>query len=105
MKTYKVVWTDYKHEKEYLIGILVHDKEYMFSYNKSQIKEAIENGFRPFIEFPNIEEVYFSRDLFKTFAIRLIDRDITKLEKSLDNNAQLSTDRIKIYSRTDVNEV
>jgi hypothetical protein len=104
MKVFKVAWTDYKFKKKYIVGILIYDEKYIFRYNKSQIKEAIENGFVPFIEFPNIDEIYSSNELFQTFAIRLPNVNSKDTEPSLCDGAELSTDRIKIYCRTDVNE-
>lgn len=102
MKTFKIVWTNYKLEEKYIIGILIqHDEGYIFKYNKSKINKAIEKGFIPFMEFPDIDKPYYlSKSLFQTFAIRLPKGK----ELSFNNGAELSTDRIKIYLRTGDNE-
>ncbi len=104
MKIFEVVWTDYKQKKNYIIGRLVHDEHYQFRYNQNQIYDAIKNGFRPFVEFPNIDLTYVSKEIFKTFAIRIPSINRDEIDNYLGNGAELATDRIKIYCRTDVSE-
>ncbi|MDD3392625.1 MAG: hypothetical protein PHE54_03715 [Bacilli bacterium] len=101
MKIFEITWIDYKNIKTYVIGILAYDGRYIFRYEKNQIYESINNGFRPFIEFPDINKIYYSNELFQTFYIRLPKGSNHNLE---DSDAELATDRIKIRLRTDVNK-
>jgi len=99
MEIFEIRWNNYKRDKEYLIGTLIHDDQYFFRYNKDEIWEAINNGFRPFPEFKDVGAVYTSENLFATFATRIGDK------KDFDNNdlvekARLATDRVFVKRKT-----
>lgn len=99
MTTFDVKWSNYKLQKEYTIGILIHDRGYIFKYDLEQVYEAINDGFRPFVEFPDIRETYTSQELFSTFAIRLQSATPDEIDLRLAEGALLATDRVKVYCR------
>ena len=53
------------------VGRLSHDgSEYVFVYTKGAVSAA-EGGFRPLMSFPDLDEVYASKQLFPLFGNRL----------------------------------
>ncbi len=71
-----LIWQNKETRQRYHVGNLVHkDHEYYFQYEKQRkhrgLEEALENGYRPHLSFPDTEKVYFSQKLFGTFARRL----------------------------------
>jgi hypothetical protein len=56
------------------VGRLARDgSEYVFAYTRGAVSAA-EAGFRPLLSFPDLDEVYVSRNLFPVFANRLPHR-------------------------------
>lgn len=56
------------------VGRLAHDgSEYVFAYTKGA-RSAADGGFRPLPSFPDLDDVYVSKELFPLFANRLPPR-------------------------------
>lgn len=56
------------------VGRLSHDgSQYVFTYTKGALSAA-QGGFHPLLSFPDLDEVYVSRELFPLFANRLPPR-------------------------------
>lgn len=69
-----LVWTSPKNKKQFFVGKLIKsDKNYKFEY-LTNLERAKKEGFKPLVEFPDVKEVYFSKELFQTFASRLPDK-------------------------------
>ena len=98
MKKFKVLWSDYKKEMEYLIGHLIFEEGvWVFKYNMNIINEAIEKGFRPFPEFLDIREIYINPKLFKTFKNRLDSSlDLDFLDNLKQTDAATATDNVLV---------
>lgn len=57
------------------IGRLTYDgSEYAFAYTKGAQAAASEAGFRPLLSFPDLSEVYLSKELFPMFANRVLQK-------------------------------
>ncbi len=73
MKTLYLAWRQ-PDQCWWPVGRLSHDgSEYVFSYTKGAASAA-EGGFRPLLSFPDLDEVYVSRELFPLFGNRLPPR-------------------------------
>ncbi len=73
-----LIWQNAETRQRYHVGRLLHqDGIYTFSYEKSgyrrKLAEAMENGYRPHLAFPDTNRVYTSNKLFGPFARRLPD--------------------------------
>jgi hypothetical protein len=76
-----LIWKSEKTRKQYIVGVLSRNGRYEFKYY-DDIKEAQNEGFKPLVEFPDLNKLYTSESLFSTFASRLPDkrrRDIDKI--------------------------
>lgn len=74
-----LIWQNQETRQRYHVGSLSHqDGKYIFSYELSgkrrTLLEAMENGYKPHLSFPNIHKVYTSNQLFGPFARRLPDK-------------------------------
>lgn len=98
MEIFNVNWRRYDDEKRYLIGYLIHDKNWFFKYNNVSIKEAIKKGFRPFPELSNISKTYSSEELFKTFSSRL-GSNSDQIDVLKTSDSSLLTDNILILHK------
>lgn len=73
-----LIWQNIETRQRYHVGRLIYkDGNYTFSYEtkgyRRKLKEAIENGYRPHLAFPDIHKTYTSKTLFGPFARRLPD--------------------------------
>lgn len=70
-----VAWQDPTHRRFWPIARLVSlppgDRRFEFCYIRG-VNRAQEQGFRPFLAFPELHQVYRSRELFPLFANRLM---------------------------------
>lgn len=74
-----LIWQNVETRQRYHVGRLLHqDGIYKFSYETSgyrrKLAEAMDNGYRPHLAFPDTNRVYTSNKLFGPFARRLPDR-------------------------------
>ena len=91
MEIFYVEWQKYNKEKTYKIGYLIFDDKWYFRYNINNIYEAIENGFRPFPDMPDIKKIYKNQKLLPVFENRY--NNINNMENS---SGVLLTDKILI---------
>lgn len=73
-----LIWQNVETRQRYHVGKLVYeDAIYKFSYEtdgyRRKLSEAMDNGYRPHLAFPDIYKKYSSRALFGPFARRLPD--------------------------------
>lgn len=73
-----LIWQNVETRQRYHIGKLLHNNGvYTFSYEtngyRRKLAEAMDNGYRPHLAFPNINKTYTSHTLFGPFARRLPD--------------------------------
>src|SRR6266545_1711498 len=70
MKTLYLAWRQ-PDQRWWPVGRLSQDgSEYVFTYTKGAMSAA-EGGFRPLLSFPDLDEVYVSKQLFPLFGNRL----------------------------------
>lgn len=74
-----LIWQNSTTRQRYHVGNLFQDhRGYTFTYEKSnyrrKLAEALKNGYRPHLAFPDTNKVYTSRNLFGPFARRLPDK-------------------------------
>lgn len=73
-----LIWQNVETRQRYHVGRLLHENGiYTFSYEISgyrrKLAEAMDNGYRPHLAFPDTNRVYTSTKLFGPFARRLPD--------------------------------
>lgn len=73
-----LIWQNIETRQRYHVGSLLHeDGVYTFSYEtkgyRRKLAEAMENGYRPHLAFPDTKRVYTSAKLFGSFSRRLPD--------------------------------
>ncbi|WP_342558006.1 HIRAN domain-containing protein [Metasolibacillus sp. FSL K6-0083] len=73
-----LIWQNVETRQRYHVGRLFYeDGLYTFIYEtkgvRRKLKEAMENGYRPHLAFPNTSKIYTSSTLFGPFARRLPD--------------------------------
>lgn len=73
-----LIWQNAETRQRYHIGKLFHeDGVYKFAYENTsyrrKLPEALDNGYRPHLSFPDINKVYSSNKLFGPFDRRLPD--------------------------------
>ncbi|MEK5230758.1 HIRAN domain-containing protein [Lysinibacillus sp. FSL K6-0232] len=93
-----LIWQNNETRQRYHVGRLFHeDGVYIFSYEKHgyrrKLDEAMDNGYRPHLAFPNTDKVYTSHTLFGPFARRLPDfrrPDYTSVLQELGLSAECS---------------
>lgn len=67
-----VIWRDSFAHQRYKIAFLIKENDnYIFKYNKDELKEAQEVGFKYFPGFDDLTEIYKSPSLFPNIATRL----------------------------------
>jgi hypothetical protein len=84
MRTLFLAWQDQKLTRRwFVVGRLDREGEtYSFQYVR-QVKKAIESGFSPLLEFPEIEKAYDSEALFPVFTNRLMPKSREDYESFL----------------------
>ncbi|MCM3743876.1 HIRAN domain-containing protein [Sporosarcina luteola] len=73
-----LIWQNVETRQRYHVGRLLHENGvYTFSYEtdgyRRKLAEAMDNGYRPHLAFPDINKTYISKKLFGPFARRLPD--------------------------------
>lgn len=68
-----LIWKSEKSRKQFIIGELSKNSHYTFCYCQ-EVSEAEKEGFKPLISFPNLDEIYCSKELFPVFESRLPDK-------------------------------
>lgn len=71
-----LIWQNVDTRQRYHVASLTYDNEtYTFEYEHSKehrgLSEAIKNGYRPHVAFPDLRRTYISRKLFGPFLRRL----------------------------------
>ena len=68
-----LIWKSEQNRNQYIIGQLTKNSQYEFQYC-GEIEEAMADGFRPLLCFPDLGKVYRDDKLFAVFASRLPDK-------------------------------
>lgn len=74
-----LIWQNVETRQRYHVGRLLHNDDgiYSFSYEtkgyRRKLAEAMDNGYRPHLAFPDTNKTYISHHLFGPFARRLPD--------------------------------
>ena len=80
-----LVWKDYDTRQRFIIGELSKNGCYQFKIYKIQdIDRAIKKGFELLIAFPNLKDIYQSKEIFPAFSSRLPDRRRKDIKEILD---------------------
>lgn len=78
-----LIWKDPVKRDNYVVGELSKNGKYEFRYI-SQVKDAMEAGYKPFISMNDINKTYTNDFLFPVFASRLPDKKRRGIEKILE---------------------
>lgn len=84
-----LIWQNRQTRQKYHVGNLSHDgKVYRFCYvtsGRRTLADAVANGYRLHVSFPEVDKVYESATLFPPFARRLPDPRRPDFQEILDN--------------------
>lgn len=74
-----LIWQNVETRQRYHVGNLIYDNgTYKFYYekkgNRRKLSEALHNGYKPHLAFPDVDKVYTSDKLFGPFERRLPDK-------------------------------
>lgn len=78
-----LIWKSEKERTQLIVGELSRNGHYEFKYSE-HINEALKEGFKPLVEFPDLSKTYTSELLFPTFASRLPDEKRRDMSQILD---------------------
>lgn len=108
-----LIWQNVHTRQRYHVGNLIHkDGIYVFQYENEKrhrgLKEALKNGYKPHLAFPDLKKVYVSADLFGPFSRRLpnpsrpdfnlllnkygLSKDFTEMDLLRATGGRLATD-------------
>jgi len=82
-----LIWKAEKTRKQHVIGELSKNGQYEFKYCETNLDEAMKEGFKLLVSFPDKEETYTSDMLFSVFSSRLPDRKRKNIEEILKKYA------------------
>lgn len=94
-----VVWKDPVERKRYVIGEIVKNGGYEFSYGYD-IHDALKNGFELLIAFNDINKIYSNKFLFPAFASRLPDKRRKDINNILARYDMTEYDSYKLLKRS-----
>lgn len=78
-----LIWKSEQTRKQYIIGQLTKNGQYEFQYGE-EVQDAIADGFKPLLCFPDINKVYKDDRLFTIFTSRLPDRKRKNIQTILE---------------------
>lgn len=82
----ELIWNNHTPLKCGIGYLSFKDNKYIFKYhNIDSIRPALDNGFDPIMEFPDINKVYTSDRLFITFRTRLPSKRRKDFQEYLSN--------------------
>ncbi|MBE6083811.1 MAG: DNA-binding protein [Tissierellaceae bacterium] len=95
-----LIWKDHKTRQRYIVGELSKNGKYQFKYRVKDVGKAIENGFKPLIAFPNIDEVYESYVIFPAFSSRLPDKRRKDIKEILEKYKLEKYDEFELLKKS-----
>jgi len=104
MEKFEIHWNSYDKQYHFIIGFLTYENTWTFSYNQETIMDAIDHGFRPFPDMPDITKIYTSSILFSIFQNRFLNYGGLTFHTMKNNTGDLVTDKvlIKYVSRKEI---
>ncbi len=80
-----LVWRKGKGSRRSIVGVIHKNatEGVRFEYIKGGVKKAMEDGFTPYIDFPEVDKVY-SENVLEIFGQRLIKSERTDSQRFLD---------------------
>ncbi len=94
-----LVWKSESSGKQYIVGQLVKNGQFEFQY-MGDLENAMKEGFRPLLCFPDLQTVYVDEKLFPVFASRLPDRKRKDIEKILKKYGLTEYDEYMLLKRS-----
>ncbi len=78
-------WRRGKSSRRYLVGILKRNASegVRFEYDKIEVEKAKKDGFTPYVDFPNVDEVY-KTNVLETFGQRLMKKERSDVQSFYD---------------------
>jgi len=80
-----LTWRKGKGHRRHIIGVLRRNatEGVRFEYLKDNIPKALEDGFAPYVDFPDIDKVY-KQNVIEIFGQRLVKAERTDIKKYYD---------------------
>ncbi|QDH20256.1 HIRAN domain-containing protein [Saccharibacillus brassicae] len=82
-----LVWKSPRNKANYAVGTLeLKDEQYFFYYNHEIYKQAVKEGFVPFVGLSDVETIYQSNKLFSSFERRIPNTDRNDFKRFLKSH-------------------
>ncbi len=82
-----VVWKSPRNRANYAVGALeLRAEQYLFYYNHEIYKQAVQEGFVPFVGLSDVDKIYRSNKLFSSFERRIPNTDRNDFKRFLKNH-------------------
>lgn len=94
-----LVWTNSMTNEKYKVAELYKQNETFYFKYLDDISEALHNGFKPLIAFPDIKRTYDNPKLFAVFASRLPEPNRPDINKILSICGMKEYDAFELLKR------
>lgn len=94
-----LIWKCEKTRRQYIIGQLTKNGQYEFQYCE-EIEAALEAGFKPFVSFEDLGQVYKCNELFPVFSSRLPDRKRKDINNILKKYGLVEYDAYQLLKKS-----
>ena len=96
-----MLWTDISTGIKYKVAELYKENNiYYFKYILEEVKEAMNNGFKLLIAFPQLNATYNNPQLFAVFTARVPDKRRPEIQKILETYGMTEYDEFELLKRT-----
>ena len=93
----QLIW---KKDREYKLGILEKEQEYIFKINEKELKCAIEKGCMGIGNFDFLKNEYRSNELFSFFKNRIPEENNINIKEILEEYEIKSYDEMELLKKT-----
>lgn len=94
-----LLWTNSITKQKYKVAELYKQNEMFYFKYLDNIDEAINNGFKPLIAFPDIKRTYDNPKLFAVFASRLPEPNRPEIDKILNSYNMKKYDAFELLKK------
>ena len=96
-----LVWQSFLSKKKYKVAELYKENDkYYFRYLLEKVEDAKKDGFRPLIQFPDINAIYENENLFPSFGARLPESSRPEIKKILEEYGMTKYDEFELLKRS-----
>lgn len=96
-----LIWNNPKTGNKFKVGELYKEEDtFYFRYIKENVAEAMKEGFKLLIAFPQLNALYDNPQLFAAFSTRLPDKRRPEIKEILDTYGMKEYDEFELLKRS-----